>query len=66
VVVAIGTLAPGREGLELRAERVYGGTRNAYIADRHSAARWMPWIGGVFGVVGAVIASAGIWWLARR
>jgi hypothetical protein len=66
VVMAIGTLAAGSEGMELRAERVYGGTRSAYIASRRSAARWIPWLGGVFAVVGAGIAGGGVWWLARR
>ena len=66
IVMVIGTLAPGREGMLLRAERVYGGTRSAYIAERRSTARWMPWIGGLFGLAGAAIASAGVWWLARR
>jgi hypothetical protein len=66
IVLAIGTLVPGSEGLELRAERVYGGSRSAYIAERQSAARWMPWMGGVFGLVGAAIAGAGVWRLLRR
>jgi hypothetical protein len=63
--LAIGTLVRGSEGLELQAERVYGGTRSAYIADRQSAARWMPWVGGIFGLVGVVIAGVGVWWLLR-
>jgi hypothetical protein len=66
VVLAIGTLAPGSEGMELQAERVYGGTRSSYIADRRRSAVWMPRIGGIFGLVGAVIALVGIWWLVRR
>jgi hypothetical protein len=64
--LAIGTLVPGSEGLELQAERVYGGTRSSYIADRQSAARWMPWVGGFFAVLGSLIASIGVWLLLRR
>jgi hypothetical protein len=64
--LAIGTLVQGSEGMELRAERVYGGTRSGYIAERRQAARWMPWLGGIFGLVGAGIALGGVWWLARR
>jgi hypothetical protein len=66
VALAIGILTPGSEGLELQAERVYGGTRSSYIADRRQSAVWMPRIGGIFGLIGAMIALAGIWWLVRR
>jgi hypothetical protein len=62
----IGTLVPGSEGMELQAERVYGGTRSSYIADRRQTAIWMPRIGALFGLIGAAIAIAGIWWLVRR
>jgi hypothetical protein len=64
--LAIGTLAPGSAGLELQAERVYGGTRDSYIADRRQAALWMPRIGAIFGAIGAAIAIGGIWWVVRR
>jgi hypothetical protein len=66
IALAIGTLASGSEGLELRAERVYGGTRSSYIADRRQAAVWMPRIGAIFGLVGVAIALLGVWWLLRR
>jgi hypothetical protein len=64
--LAIGTLVAGPEGLELQAERVYGGTRSSYIAERQQTALWMPRIGAIFGVIGAALALVGIWWLARR
>ena len=64
--LAIGTLVAGPEGLELQAERIYGGTRSSYIADRQQTALWMPRIGAIFGLIGAAIAVAGGWWLIRR
>ena len=64
--LAIGTLVSGSEGLELRAEQVYGGTRSGYIADRRQSAIWMPRIGAIFGLIGAAIALGGVWWLVRR
>jgi hypothetical protein len=64
--LAIGTLVAGPEGLELQAERVYGGTRSSYIAERQQTALWMPRIGAIFGVIGAALALLGIWWLVRR
>ena len=65
-VVAIGTLVEGSEGLELRAERVFGGTRAGYIAARRSAAAFLPWFGGGFALLGAVVAGLGVWLLRRR
>jgi hypothetical protein len=65
-MLAIGTLVPGSEGLELQAERVYGSTRSGYIAARQSAARWMPWVGGFFGLLGSTLAGIGAWLLLRR
>jgi hypothetical protein len=65
-VLALGTLVAGAEGLELQAERIYGGTRDSYIAGRRQAALWMPRIGGILGLVGAAITSVGIWLFLRR
>jgi hypothetical protein len=66
MALVIGTLVPGSEGMELQAERVYGGTRSGYIADRQRSALWMPRIGALFGLIGAAIALAGVWRLVRR
>lgn len=65
-VVAVGTLVEGREGLELRAEWVYGGTRAQYIEGQRGSAAFLPWFGGLFALIGAVVAGIGVWTLARR
>ena len=63
--MAIGTLVLGREGVELRAERLYGGTRADYIAGRRGSAAFLPWFGGLFALIGAVVAAVGAWVLLR-
>ncbi|HEU4324874.1 MAG TPA: hypothetical protein VFS21_17140 [Roseiflexaceae bacterium] len=64
-VVAIGTLVAGQEGPELRAEFVAGGTRASYIASQRSGAAVLPWIGGIFTLVGAGLMAGGAWLLLR-
>lgn len=64
--MAIGALVVGREGPELQAERLYGGTRADYIAGRRSTAAFLPWFGGLFALIGAVMAGLGAWVVVRR
>lgn len=64
-VMAIGVLVRGREGLDLRAEWLYGGTRADYIAGQRSSAAFLPWFGGLFALIGTLIAGAGAWKLLR-
>lgn len=52
-VVSIGTVGAGHT---LQARVVFCGTRADYIAEKHTAARILPWIGGVFAVVGLAVA----------
>ncbi len=64
-VVAIGTLVAGPEGPQLRAEFVAGGTRAGYIDRQRSGAAMLPWLGGVFALVGAGLMAGGAWALRR-
>lgn len=63
--MVIGTVAPGREGNELRAELVFGGTRAEYIAGERGAAGLLPWIGLIFALVGGGTIFLGVWVLRR-
>ncbi|NTU80612.1 MAG: hypothetical protein HGA45_14750 [Chloroflexales bacterium] len=63
--MAIGVVAPGREGNELRAELIYGGTRQEYIAGQRDMARFLPWVGLAVALVGAGVAFIGAWVLRR-
>ncbi len=65
VVTAIGTVAEGPEGNELRAELVYAGTRAEYIAGQRQAAVFLPVFGALFGLVGAIVAGFGVFVLLR-
>lgn len=65
-VTAIGTVAPGPEGNALRAELVYAGTRDAYIAGQRQTAALLPYLGALFGLIGAVVAGFGALALLRR
>jgi hypothetical protein len=62
-VMAIGTLQRGSEGLELRAEFVYGGTRAEYM-NRERTSQNMAWIfGAISGGIGALFTVIGAFWL---
>ncbi len=66
-VMAIGAVASGREGIELRAEFVYAGSRDEYLASRRSTTAFLPWFGAIFGLVGLGLMSAPvISWLRAR
>jgi hypothetical protein len=65
-VTAIGTVVQGREGRALKAERLYGGSRADYIADKRSDAAILPWIGGALGLVSAILLGVWVWLLLRR
>lgn len=65
-VTAIGTVAQGVEGNELRAELLYAGTRAAYIEGQRQTAAFLPYLGAIFGVIGAIIVGVGAVGLARR
>jgi len=65
-VTAIGTVVPGVEGNELRAELVFAGTRDEYIAGQRGSAATLPFIGAIFGVIGAAVAGVGLFFLLRR
>lgn len=64
-VMAIGVAAPGREGNELRAELIYGGTHQEYIEGQRAASRVLPWVGLAVALAGAGVAFVGVWVLRR-
>jgi hypothetical protein len=64
-VTAIGSIAPGVEGNELRAELVYAGTRAEYIAGQRQTAAFLPYLGAIFGVIGTLIAAGGLYAIFR-
>lgn len=59
-LLAIGTIHTGREGNEVYAEQVFGGTQAEYVADQRQTARFLPWFGLIFGVIGLILLGAGI------
>lgn len=63
--MALGAVAPGREGNELRAELIYGGTRAEYIAEQRGAAGVLPWVGVAIAAAGAGVAFIGAWVLRK-
>lgn len=64
-VMVIGTVASGAAGNELRAELVFGGSREEYIAGEGAAAGFFPWIGAGLALVGGVLVLLGGWTLRR-
>jgi hypothetical protein len=65
-VTTIGAVAAGAEGNELRAEVVFGGTRAQYVAAQRQSAFMLPIVGGIFGLIGLIVAGIGAWLLLRR
>lgn len=64
-IIAIGTVVPGAEGNELRAELVYGGTREAYVATQRGVARLLPAVGVAIAAAGALLTLVAAWVLRR-
>jgi hypothetical protein len=58
--MAIGTVAAGSEGRMLQAEFIYGGSRAEYIQGQRTIARFAPWFGGCFCMIGLVIVVSGV------
>lgn len=58
-VTAVGTVVDGPEGKELDAQTLFGGTRDAYVTSWREGAASLPIFGGLFGVVGLVLAAVG-------
>jgi hypothetical protein len=66
-VTAIGQVVSGREGVAVRAEFVYAGSRDDYLASRRSTITFLPWFGAIFALVGLGLLSAPvISWLRGR
>jgi len=59
-VTAIGAVEPGPEGNLLRVQELFAGSRAEYIAGKRSDARWLPWVGLIFGGVGALVVGIGL------
>ena len=58
-VTAVGTVVDGPGGKELAAQTLFGGTRDAYLTSWRKEAASLPIFGGLFGVVGLVLAAVG-------
>ncbi|NNJ10327.1 hypothetical protein EKD04_008300 [Chloroflexales bacterium ZM16-3] len=65
-MLAVGVIQAGPEGNELQADLVFGGTREAYIASQRGSARILPFMGMIFGGVGALLLGIGVRTLLRR
>jgi hypothetical protein len=63
--MAIGQVGAGPEGNVVVAGLVYGGTRAEYIAMQEQNAGWLPWVGLLFGAIGAGLMFIGLWVLRR-
>ena len=60
-VMSIRTVITSTEGPVIQSGFLFGGSQSNYIDDRRETARWLPWIGGVFGFVGLFLAGLGIY-----
>jgi hypothetical protein len=65
-VTAIGVVAGGREGNELHARVVFGGSRADYIAARRGDSVFLAIFGGIFGLVGLIVLGVVLWGFLRR
>ena len=65
-VTAVGTVVDGPEGKELDAQTLFGGTRDEYLTSRRGVAASLPILGGIFGVVGLLLAAVGTLLLLPR
>lgn len=59
-VTVIGELAMGREGPGISAQHLYGGSQNDYVEHQRTGARFLPWFGGIFGIIGLIMLFMGI------
>ncbi|WP_129627486.1 hypothetical protein [Candidatus Oscillochloris fontis] len=59
-LLVIGTIQDGREGNTIHAERVFGGSQAEYIENQRSTARFLPFFGLIFGVVGLILLGVGV------
>jgi hypothetical protein len=59
-VTAVGNVVDGPEGKELDARTLFGGTRDEYLTSRRGVAASMRILGGLFGVVGLLLAAVGM------
>ncbi len=58
-IMALGTLAEGQEGIELRADLVYAGDRSDYIEDQRQGAVFSRAAGAITALVGLVLLLGG-------
>jgi hypothetical protein len=65
-VMAIGTVQPNRDGPLLQAEFVYAGSRDEYLVARRNSTTFLPWFGGLFGLIGAGLIAYPLISLVRR
>lgn len=65
-VTAVGTVVAGREGKELDARTLFGGSHEQFLAAQRQGAAVLPILGAVFGVLGLLLAAVGAVFFLRR
>lgn len=65
-ITAIGTVMDGSEGKALNATTLFAGTRAEYLTSQREGAAFLPIFGGIFGVVGLILAGIGVVLFLRR
>ncbi len=65
-VTVVGTVVNGPEGKELDVRTLFGGTRDEYLTSRREGAASLRTLGGLFGVVGLLLADVGTLLLLPR
>jgi hypothetical protein len=65
-VTAVGTVVDGPGGKELDAQTLFGGTLDEFLTSRRGVAASLRILGGIFGVVGLLLAAVGTLLLLPR
>lgn len=64
-LTAVGTVVAGREGNELAATTVFGGTRDEFLASQRGSVTFLMVFAAIFGAVGLILDTVGVVLLVR-